>query len=86
MISKFNHVKFSRFVWVAVGEEAKQRLDGNLETFVFTICLGKVENHFKNVLEKYLWKFVPHGRRITRFETILGWRALKKNLSNGVIV
>ena len=25
MISKGNHVKFARFVWLAVGEEAKQR-------------------------------------------------------------
>ena len=25
MISKDNHVKFARFVWLAVGEEAKQR-------------------------------------------------------------
>ena len=32
MISKFHHVKFARFVWVTVGEESKQRLEGNLET------------------------------------------------------
>ena len=51
MISKFNHVKFSRFVWVAVGEEAKQRLDGNLETFVFSVCLGKVETTSKMYLK-----------------------------------
>ena len=25
MISKDNHVKFAHFVWLAVGEEAKQR-------------------------------------------------------------
>ena len=27
MISKDNHVKFAHFVWLAVGEEAKQRPD-----------------------------------------------------------
>ena len=48
---KDNHVKFARFVWLAVREEAKQRLHGNLETFGFTKCLAKAENHFKNVLE-----------------------------------
>ena len=46
MISKGNHVKFARFVWLAVGEEAKQRpgLQVNVycrDIYFFVQCIIK---------------------------------------------
>ena len=60
MISKGNHVKFARFVWLAVGEEAKQRpgLRVNVycrDIFVCLFFFFFVQCIIKQLLDSVLW-------------------------------